>query len=172
MFFSTCSRCCFSISSRDFHLWEYSYSNVPCWAKRGGVSLSLTIFKYEPIYRCTREIYLISPKNTSPFTGLLLLRITEKYRSPWFLRYFYSKNNTCCRTTQSTVTWALTIKSYLPHFLTHFPSQILIQEIFFQPLNMKILGFPSGVEIKNPPANAGETGSSTGPGRSHMPQSN
>ena len=26
--------------------------------------------------------------------------------------------------------------------------------------------------VKNPPANAGDTGSSPGPGRSHMPQSN
>ena len=32
--------------------------------------------------------------------------------------------------------------------------------------------FPGGVVIKNPPANAGDTGSSPGPGRSHMPRSN
>ena len=32
--------------------------------------------------------------------------------------------------------------------------------------------FPSGAVVKNPPANAGDTGSSPGPGRSHMPQSN
>ena len=31
-------------------------------------------------------------------------------------------------------------------------------------------GFPSGTVVKNPPANAGDTGSSPGPGRSHMPQ--
>ena len=30
--------------------------------------------------------------------------------------------------------------------------------------------FPGGAEVKNPPANAGDTGSSPGPGRSHMPQ--
>ena len=34
------------------------------------------------------------------------------------------------------------------------------------------LGFPSGTVVKNPPANAGDTGSSPGPGRSHMPRSN
>ena len=28
--------------------------------------------------------------------------------------------------------------------------------------------FPGGTVVKNPPANAGDTGSSTGPGRSHM----
>ena len=29
-------------------------------------------------------------------------------------------------------------------------------------------GFPGGVVVKNPPANAGDTGSSPGLGRSHM----
>ena len=32
--------------------------------------------------------------------------------------------------------------------------------------------FPGGTVVKNPPAKAGDTGSSPGPGRSHMPQSN
>ena len=31
---------------------------------------------------------------------------------------------------------------------------------------------PGGAVVKNPPANAGDTGSSPGPGRSHMLQSN
>ena len=34
------------------------------------------------------------------------------------------------------------------------------------------VGFPGGAVVKNPPANAGDTGSSLGPGRSHMPRSN
>ena len=34
------------------------------------------------------------------------------------------------------------------------------------------LGFPGGAVVKNPPANAGDMGSSPGPGRSHMPRSN
>ena len=33
-------------------------------------------------------------------------------------------------------------------------------------------GFPGGAVVRNPPANAGDTGSIPGPGRSHMPQSN
>ena len=33
-------------------------------------------------------------------------------------------------------------------------------------------GFPGGKVVKNPPANAGDTGSSPGLGRSHMPRSN
>ena len=32
--------------------------------------------------------------------------------------------------------------------------------------------FPGGAVVKNPPAKAGDTGSSPGPGRSHMPWSN
>ena len=32
--------------------------------------------------------------------------------------------------------------------------------------------FPGGAVVKNMPANAGDTGSSPGPGRSHMPRSN
>ena len=32
--------------------------------------------------------------------------------------------------------------------------------------------FPGGAVVENLPANAGDTGSSPGPGRSHMPRSN
>ena len=35
-----------------------------------------------------------------------------------------------------------------------------------------ILGFPGGAVVENLPANAGDTGSSPGLGRSHMPRSN
>ena len=34
------------------------------------------------------------------------------------------------------------------------------------------MGFPGGTVVKNPPANAGRTGSSPGLGKIHMPQSN
>ena len=37
--------------------------------------------------------------------------------------------------------------------------------------NCPARGFPRGAVVKNPPANAGNTGSSPGPGRSHMPRS-
>ena len=37
---------------------------------------------------------------------------------------------------------------------------------------MQILDFPGGSVVKNPPANAGDMGSSPGPGRSHMLRSN
>ena len=32
--------------------------------------------------------------------------------------------------------------------------------------------FPGGAVVENPPANAGDMGSSPDPGRSHMPQNN
>ena len=35
-----------------------------------------------------------------------------------------------------------------------------------------IRDFPGGTVVKNPPDNAGDTGSIPGPGRSHTPQSN
>ena len=39
-------------------------------------------------------------------------------------------------------------------------------------LKTKSQAFPGGSLVKNPPANAGDTGSVPGLGRSHMPQSN
>ena len=38
--------------------------------------------------------------------------------------------------------------------------------------NYELRGFPGGAVVKNLPANAGDTGSSSGPGSSHVPQSN
>ena len=39
-------------------------------------------------------------------------------------------------------------------------------------LKNKVLGFPGGAVVRNPPANAGDMGSCPGPGRSHMLRSN
>ena len=46
---------------------------------------------------------------------------------------------------------------------TKIANRILINQIW---------GFPGGAVVKNPPADAGDTGSSPGLGRSHMPRSN
>ena len=43
---------------------------------------------------------------------------------------------------------------------------------WFLPFKNGFWGFPGGAVVENPPANAGDTGSSPGPGRSHMPRSN
>ena len=40
------------------------------------------------------------------------------------------------------------------------------------PLKIHLLDFAGGAVVKNPPANAGDTGLSPGPGRSHMSWSN
>ena len=37
---------------------------------------------------------------------------------------------------------------------------------------LRFWDFPGGTVVKNPPANAGDKGSSPGPGRSHMLRSN
>ena len=44
----------------------------------------------------------------------------------------------------------------------------LVQEIEKEILR----DFPGGAVVETPPANAGDTGSISGPGRSHMPRSN
>ena len=51
--------------------------------------------------------------------------------------------------------------------------RIMLRLIKWTTLKMLVVwGFPGGAAVKNPPANAGDTGSSPGPGRSHMPRSN
>ena len=43
-------------------------------------------------------------------------------------------------------------------------------KILSQKTNIQV--FPGGAVVESPPANAGDTGSSPGLGRSHMPRSN
>ena len=45
-------------------------------------------------------------------------------------------------------------------------------ELIMYPSEMAFKDFPGGAVVKNPPANAGDTGSIPGAGRSHMPRSN
>ena len=49
---------------------------------------------------------------------------------------------------------------------------IAIIKFFYMFLKFYYWGIPGGAVVENLPANAGDTGSSPGPGRSHMPQSN
>ena len=52
--------------------------------------------------------------------------------------------------------------------------EFALQELQQKNLNLKEVCWdvPGGAVVKNPPANAGDTGSIPGPGRSHMPWSN
>ena len=50
--------------------------------------------------------------------------------------------------------------------------KVAVKKHLMKLLKLYRSGFPGGAVVKNPPANAGDTGSSPGPGRSHMPQSN
>ena len=54
-----------------------------------------------------------------------------------------------------------------------FFSSLWTSEIFEKDKDNKrnIWGFPGGAVVEGPPANAGDTGSSPGPGGSHMPRS-
>ena len=54
----------------------------------------------------------------------------------------------------------------------YIPSSVLKSFLSTGEKNLTILGFPGGTVVKNLPANAGDTGSSPGSGRSHMPRSN
>ena len=49
---------------------------------------------------------------------------------------------------------------------------VLLFKIFDRIKRYRTGGFPGGAVVKNLPANAGDTGSSPGLGRSHMPPSN
>ena len=52
-------------------------------------------------------------------------------------------------------------------------SQVGIQELYIPEHTKEFCGdFPGGTVVENLPANAGDTGSSPGLGRSHMPRSN
>ena len=55
-----------------------------------------------------------------------------------------------------------------------FWNTIVIMPLTFYSFSYKssILGFPGGAVVESLPANAGDTGSSPGLGRSHMPRSN
>ena len=49
---------------------------------------------------------------------------------------------------------------------------IIITTIIMGSIKMHLRDFPRGAVVENLPANAGDTGLSPGPGRSHMPRSN
>ena len=50
--------------------------------------------------------------------------------------------------------------------------ECIINLCYIQTINSVVKGFPGGAVVENLPANAGDTGSSPGLGRSHMPRSN
>ena len=58
-------------------------------------------------------------------------------------------------------------KTALDEKCIDFPSKKSVED-----KNNWLGDFPGGAVVKNPPANAGDTGSIPGPGRSHMPRSN
>ena len=53
-----------------------------------------------------------------------------------------------------------------------WPLDLVAVRKYFLWFKIREKGFPGGAGVEDPPANAGDTGSSPGPGRSHMPRSN
>ena len=60
-------------------------------------------------------------------------------------------------------------QKHLPAFLTN---KSIANSDIKRPFKTILPGFPGGAVVENLPANAGDTGSSPGLGRSHMPRSN
>ena len=76
--------------------------------------------------------------------------------------------------TTATLAWAFIILDDLVvriHFLIYKVKDHISLIVSFCFLQKITQGFPGGAVVKNLPASAGDTGSSPGPGRSHMPQS-
>ena len=100
------------------------------------------------------------------------------------LVFFFSINfkNICSHTLNFQelflILYILRIQYYLfflaPAFCIKFLIPFHLSEENFKIFNLKnfLLGFPGGAVVENLPANAGDMGSSPGPGRSHMPRSN
>ena len=61
-------------------------------------------------------------------------------------------------------------KFYCYIFYTYYLFKVLISIKLIKVIKNE--GFPGGTVVKNPPANAGDMGSSPGLGRSHMLRSN
>ena len=104
--------------------------------------------------------------------------ISELHHLPFFWKLFK------CQFINQRLRLDLLLKSHIPFLKSGSVSAPTLFSIFkivltiLGPLcyciNFKInlQGFPGGAVVKNPPAKAGDTGSSPGPGRSHTPRSN
>ena len=66
----------------------------------------------------------------------------------------------------------LKAESNLYHLVIKIPHTLSLKITTRLNKKPKYLGFPGGAVVENLPANAGDTGSSPGLGRSHMPRSN
>ena len=108
-----------------------------------------------------------------------------------FIQIKIGKNTLCKKQTNKKQTkhciFKPTISNYLQLFWLADNNTSYINMYFFSPLTLASLvissfikhplktrqkGFPGGAVVENLPANAGDTGSSPGLGRSHMPRSN
>ena len=69
--------------------------------------------------------------------------------------------------------WVLTVCFFINTLaFTHFDRHSHCSNLGLSKFKTVVRGFPGGAVVENLPANAGDTGSSPGLGRSHMPRSN
>ena len=104
---------------------------------------------------------------TTTFTGTLFFCVDLNYclvSLPFCLKEHPLKEGLLAMNSVFVVVFFLNLGMSL--FLFHFFKPTLYR------YNSHAVDFPGGTVVKNPPANAGNTGSSPGPGRSHMMQSN
>ena len=99
-----------------------------------------------------------------------LLQRSSKSESSGMLFSINRHGRSWCESRKEVVTGYLGPREVVSYLLLSISlSRFVFSKLSYQKSNW---GFPGGTVVKNLPANAGDTGSSPGPGRYHMPQSN
>ena len=195
-----CFFCLGQWSAGEVKLWSYhrledfQINTFVCIPINGNVffmvSFSCTMLKArQTVYHCaTREIVLESGrsqlKSRISHLPVLCLSVSEGWK-PWGWK--------AVSRTAPPHTWLCSPPSPLLHVCqfrgappTNMHPAPTVGQVWYQPLGTHwgakadsvsvfksiSFGFPGGAVVKNPPSNAGDTGSSPGPGRSHVPRSN
>ena len=123
------------------------------------ISVNVTVFFFS--YRLVWETLNLSLPFGLCRNASALTRRAPGHDHPHHKRYSGKKAEKSCNGAK---------QSLRPNkFVCLFSIAIFIQHVS---LKYRAMDFPGGAVVKNPPANAGDTGLSPGPGRSHMPWSN
>ena len=119
-------------------------------------------------------LYFVWEEILLTFLGLFSSYQTWKIFRHYYLNYFCLPPSPNSGIPISCVLDCLILFQRLLKFCSEFSVSSLYASFWIVRLHhfKYTKGFPGGAVVKNPPANAGDTGSSPGPGRSHMPWSN
>ena len=141
---------------------------------------NLSIFKFWQSHHCCCPIAIPDPPNHFPLAFVK----AEKQRNSLSRLPAFKNGHMIQVWIWRTGLWV--VKKYFLERFFFFPSLIKEERdmrrnhtqhpgncsVCFPSLKSLLWGFHGGSVVKNPPTNAGDTGSSPGPGRSHMLQSN